>query len=353
MTDRENYLRNARLEGPDWMPCTIAISGASWDQWRGEMEDVCARHPILFPGFEKGQRRYDEVDFGPAYRARERFTDNWGCVWESSIDGIEGVAIGHPLADWAAFESWSPPDALHQLDRSDVDWKAVREANTRAEQAGQLTMGGTAHGFLLLRLTYLRGFENLMLDLATGEPRLHELIARVMHHNEVLVDQYLSMGVDVMGFAEDLGTQTASLVSPGTFRQWFTPQYRRLMSQCKPVGTLVHLHSDGYVMELLGEFLTAGVDIVNVQDLCNGIGDLARELKGRACVDLDIDRQSIVPFGSRSEIRALIEEETRTLGSHRGGLSMICGIYPPTPPENVDALCCAMEEFRTYWADRR
>jgi uroporphyrinogen-III decarboxylase len=29
------------------------------------------------------------------------------------------------------------------------------------------------------------------------------------------------------------------------------------------------------------------------------------------------------------------------------------GIYPPTPPENVDALCSALEEFRTYWWDGR
>ena len=103
------------------------------------------------------------------------------------------------------------------------------------------------------------------------------------------------------------------------------------------------------------EKILRDLDIVKREEFeaVKDMARLARELKGRACVDLDIDRQSIVPFGSRSEIRALIEEETRTLGSHRGGLSMICGIYPPTPPENVDALCCAMEEFRTYWADRR
>jgi len=72
-------------------------------------------------------------------------------------------------------------------------------------------------------------------------------------------------------------------------------------------------------------------------------------VKGRFCIDLDIDRQKIVPFGTPKEIRALIEEEVRKLGSPQGGLSMIAGIYPPTPPENVDAVCRALEEFRTYW----
>jgi hypothetical protein len=29
------------------------------------------------------------------------------------------------------------------------------------------------------------------------------------------------------------------------------------------------------------------------------------------------------------------------------------GIYPPTPPEDIDALLCAFEEFHTYWWDGR
>jgi hypothetical protein len=106
-------------------------------------------------------------------------------------------------------------------------------------------------------------------------------------------------------------------------------------------------------MDIMDELLVAGVDIINPQDLCNGIDNLAREVKGRACIRLDIDRQSVVPFGTRSEIRGLIEEEVRKLGSPQGGLEMIAGIYPPTPAENVDALCSAMEEFRTYWWDGR
>ena len=109
------------------------------------------------------------------------------------------------------------------------------------------------------------------------------------------------------------------------------------------------LHSDGYLMDIMDDILGSGVTIINPQDLCNGIDDLARKVKGRVCINLDVDRQSIVPFGSPKEIRELIEEEVRTLGSPEGGLEFVCGIYPPTPPKNVDAVCSAMEEFRTYW----
>ena len=152
-----------------------------------------------------------------------------------------------------------------------------------------------------------------------------------------------------MEFGDDLGTQCASMLSPEQFRRWILPGYKRLMEPCRDAGIHVALHSDGYIMELMDAFIEAGVTIVNPQDLCNGIDNLAREVKGKMCIRLDIDRQSIVPYGTRAEIHNLIEEEIRTLGSPNGGLEMLAGIYPPTPPENVDALCCALEEFERYF----
>ena len=133
------------------------------------------------------------------------------------------------------------------------------------------------------------------------------------------------------------------------FAKYVTGVYRELMAPVRTAGKLVQLHTDGYVMDLMDEFAAAGVDIINPQDLVNGIDALAREVKGRFCIQLDVDRQSVVPFGTRRDIHELIEEEVRTLGDPAGGLELIVGIYPPTPPENVDAVCEAFEAFRSYW----
>jgi uroporphyrinogen decarboxylase len=353
LSDRENYIRNVHMTGPEWMPCALGISGGSWDQWREDLEEVAARHPLFFPSFRKGQRDWDHWDFGPGHRAGERYTDAWGCVWYSDINGIEGVVVDHPLADWEALATYQPPDAMTQLDRAPVDWEQVRAGVARARANGHLTSGGLAHGFLLMRMYYLRGFENLMLDFATENPRLDDLIALVSRHNRVIVDQYVAMGVDMVDFGEDIGTQTASLISPKHFHQYIMPAYQSLMQPCRDAGIIVGSHSDGYIMELIDDLLAAGLNIVNPQDLCNGVDNLAREVKGRVCIKLDVDRQTVVPFGSPGDIHDLIEEEVRKLGSPQGGLELVCGIYPPTPPENVDAVCSAMEEFRTWWWDGR
>ena len=349
LSERENHLRNVTFAGPEWIPCTVVISNASWDQLRGDVEDVLARHPTLFPGFQKGQRDYDHFDFGPANRADERFRDAWGCVWVSTVNGLEGQVVEHPLEDWDSLDSYKAPDPLTTADRGPADWEAIRQSFEQAKREGHLTGGSVPHGYLFMRLGYLRGFESFLLDVAADDPRLRRLIDVVQRHNKALVGQYLRLGVDQMSFNEDLGAQSASILSPSQFRKWIAPSYHDLMRPCRDAGAHVSLHSDGHIMELMDDLIAVGVDIINPQDLCNGIDNLVREVKGRVCINLDVDRQTVVPFGTRQEIRALIEEEVRKLGSPRGGLSFIVGIYPPTPPENVDALLDAFEEFRTYW----
>lgn len=349
ISERENYLRNASMTGPEWIPCYFYISDASWNQLREELEEVLIRHPKLFPNFKKGQRDYENRDFGPGHRANELYTDAWGCTWCTKINGLEGQVVKSPLADWSNLETYKPPDPLVQSDRAPANWEKRVQEIEKDKKVGHLTIGGLPHGFFFMRLYYLRGFENLMIDIANQAPQLSHLINMVAHHNMKIVNKYLSIGVDVMSFGEDSGMQTSSIISPAAFHKWVTPTYKALMQPCLKAGCLVYLHSDGYIMDLMDEFVECGVNIINPQDLCNGIDNLAREVKGRMCISLDIDRQKIVPYGTRKEIRELIEEEVKKIGSPQGGLEMVCGIYPPTPPENIDALCRALEEFQTYW----
>ena len=353
LTYRENYLRNASFQYPEYTPMHIHISNASWDQWRDDLEDVVARHPRIWPGFEKGKRDWDAFDFGPAHTAGVPFKDAWGCVWVTDTDGIEGVVREHPLESWDAFDAWQAPDPMTTADRGPMDWAEERRKTETAKANGELTWGGLPHGFFFMRLTYLRGFDNAMIDMAMEEPRLWDLIDVVCRHNRAIIDQYLAMDVDCIEMGEDLGTQTSSIIGPDMFRKYCTPTYEKLIKPCREKDRHVILHSDGYIMDLLDELIFAGVSIINPQDLCNGIDNLRRELKGRLCIRLDVDRQRIIPFGTRGEIRELIEEEVRLLGSRKGGLEVIAGIYPPTSPENVDALVCAFEEFQTYWFDGR
>jgi len=342
LTTRDNFLRNATFRGHEWIPQLVGISARYWQEAREGAEEICLRHPVLFPWLQKGQMDFDA---GVRSADQRRVLDGWGCLWAYELDGLDGQAIGHPLADWADFENWTPPEP------PDFDEKA-REALEKQRETGEVVSCGTEHGFLFMRMFYLRGFDNFMMDVATEDPRLDRLVEIIAGYWERVIEPYIAAGIDCLSPADDLGTQTASILGPKHFRRWIMPTYKRLFLPARKAGAHVAMHHDGYIMDIMDELIESGVSIVNPQDLVNGIDNIAREVKGRACIRIDIDRQKVLPFGSPGDVRNLVKEEVLKLGSPAGGLEMVCGVYPPTPLANVEALCSALEEYRTYWVGR-
>jgi len=115
-------------------------------------------------------------------------------------------------------------------------------------------------------------------------------------------------------------------------------------------GCIIHMHSDGHIHQLVDGLIDGGVAALNLQDLVNGIDWIEQNLKGRVCIDLDIDRQEITPNGTPAQVDALIRQEVEKLASKEGGLMMIYGLYPGVPLKNVRALMDAMEKYAFYYS---
>ncbi|HBQ63933.1 MAG TPA: hypothetical protein DD727_03230, partial [Clostridiales bacterium] len=148
---------------------------------------------------------------------------------------------------------------------------------------------------------------------------------------------------------EDLGSQTQPLISPDLFRRYIKPVYRELVAPAREKGILIHMHSDGYILDLLEDLMDVGMDVINMQDLVNGLDNIRRFAGTRIAVDLDIDRQSITVSGSPKDIDDHIREAVMKLGSPEGGLSMTWQVWPPTPVRNMAAVMEAMEKYSTYY----
>lgn len=133
-----------------------------------------------------------------------------------------------------------------------------------------------------------------------------------------LVQRWLQVGVDAVFFGDDLGAQERLTLSPRAFRKWLLPAYAKMFGAVREAGAHVRLHSDGHIMEVAEDLVKAGVTILNVQDLVNGIDRVGRALKGKVCVDLDIDRQRIVPFGRPEEVEGHVEGAVSALRSREG-----------------------------------
>lgn len=347
MTQKENYLRAVRFERPDYIPMVFAINGACWQSYPQEfLAEQMERHSRLFKKEDIPSLPFEPV-FPPVARKDEPYTDDFGCVWTTTTDGITGTVTNHPLADWSRFCGYQAPDPDRCCGIGPVDWAAVKQEMESAPDA--LHMAGLRHGHTFLQLCDLRGYENLLFDMIDEEPRLFELIEIVEDFNLRIVRHYLDCGVDVMTYAEDLGMQTGPMLSPEHFRTYIQPSYRRLIAPAKEKGIPIHMHSDGDIRTLIDDIVDGGVEIINLQDLVNGIDWIRETLAGKTCIDLDIDRQSVTRFGTPKEINDLIKKEVSALGSQAGGLTMIYGLYPGIPCENVTALMDAMEQYMGYF----
>jgi len=347
----DNYTRAVRFERPDYIPMRFWINTACWHHYPKEaLWDLMESHKFLFPGFKR-----PAADWTPNYalcaRRDEPYTDVMGCTWTTSDDGITGTVTGHPLADWSAFgTTWKLPDPDTTNGLYPEDWAARKAEWEKFKADGQGFGGSLYHGHTFLRLCDLRGYENLMFDMADEEPLLFELIEQIESFNLAIVKRYVEAGCSSMAYPEDLGMQIGPMLSPEMFRQYIKPSYERLMKPAQEAGIPIHMHSDGDIRLLADDLIDSGVEVINLQDLVNGIDWIAERFRGKICVDLDVDRQKITPYGTPADIDALIREEVEKIATPEGGLWMTYGLYPGVPLENVKAVMDAMTKYATFFA---
>ncbi len=346
----DNFTKAARFERPDYIPMLFKINASCWHHYPKEaLWDLMAEHKFLFPDFTRPAPDWEPLI--PAVALADKpYTDPMGCVWKTTDDGITGTVHGHPLEDWDAFgTSWQMPDPNTCDGLYPVNWAQEEEVWKKLNLNGTGFRARLRHGHTFLQLCDLRGYENLLFDMMDEEPLLDELIDQLTDFNLALVNRFLKNGCRSMGYPEDLGMQVGPMLSPEMFRRYIKPAYQKIMAPAREAGVPIHMHSDGDIRLLVDDLVESGVEVLNLQDLVNGINWIAEKFRGKVCVDLDIDRQKITPHGTPQEIDALIHEEVSKIALPEGGLSMVYGLYPGIPLENVKAVMDAMEKYAFFF----
>ncbi len=340
---RTTWLKAARFDHPDGIPVNFAINGSCWFHYQQEeLARLMTAHPRLFP--DGPPTLPHRPWLGANTVADHPCTDRWGCRWTTTMDGIVGTVTGHPLPGFNGAEAWSPPDAANGDSFTARDWSRLPAEVTARRAAGRPTVLGLEHGHTFLRLCDLVGYEAAIIAMAEDDPRLGLVLEGIEAFNARLVAGFVAARPDAVGFPEDLGMQVGPMLSPGHFRRYILPSYRRLIEPVRAAGLPVHMHSDGDIRRLAGDLISGGVEVLNLQDLVNGLDWIAANLMGRVCIDLDLDRQRITPFGTPAEIHAHVQVVLDTLSDPAGGLMLTYGLYPGVPLANVEALMDALED---------
>jgi len=230
------------------------------------------------------------------------YGDTWGSVWQCGEDGVKGEVKVPLLGDWGKLDTFQPP------------WASLKEADLSSvnRQCGEsdkfmMKMWSTEP---FQRMQYLRGTENLFMDLAYGETEVYKL--RDMVHEFYLkeVEMWVNTDVDGIHLEDDWGTQLSLLISPQMWREYFKPMYKDYCDLAHSKGKYFIMHSDGNISDIIPDLIEIGVNGINAQLDCMDVEKLAEDFHGKIAFWGGFDRQYLLPFGTSEDIR----KEVRRIG---------------------------------------
>lgn len=328
MTGRERVRKCLRFEKPDRAPRDLwALPYISLYR-KEEFDEVVKKYPMdiaqsqLSPG-------WDERIVQATAKAGS-YEDDWGTIWQVGEPGVIGEVKGPAIAQWSDFSTYQPPwDLVRKRDMSHV--------NRLCEESDKFMLSDvTARPFE--RLQFLRGTENLFLDIGYGTVEVRKLLDMVHEFYIEDVTSWCKSNVDGIFFMDDWGDTRGTLIDPEMIREWFKPLYKEYCDIIHAHGKFAFFHTDGNTEEIYGDLVEVGMDAINSQLFAMDIEELAEKYKGRVTFWGEMDRQHVMPFGTTGEVQQAVQRVRRALDDGTGGVIAQCEWGKADPRENVETV---------------
>jgi uroporphyrinogen decarboxylase len=286
------------------------------------------------------------------------FEDEWRVRWRMPVDqGLYYDIAASPLSSLSTVEelerfAWPDPALPERYSR-------LREEALRvdAESSAALVLE-RAQGGILETATWLRGFENILMDFATDPALACGIMDRVLEFKMTYWEralQEVKARVLVVAEADDLGTQESLLISREMYRTYIKPRHSRLFAHIKRIapGVKIFYHSCGAVRELIPDLIESGIDILNpIQVSARGMhpGDLKRQFgKNIVFWGGGVDTQRVLPRGTPEQVRDEVHRRIDQLAPGGGFVfAAVHCIQADVPPRNLTAMWEALQEYGRY-----
>jgi uroporphyrinogen decarboxylase len=357
LSPRENLLSLYRRQGYEYAPAEIMLCPAqlkTFTEKTGRPESELADHfAFPFRGVQGlKQISADKSEFLRYYPGGLKPGTNitgWGVAHEPGSSGASRhfTHMRHPLAGDITMDGL----AAYPFPRL-----VGGNEEAQREQVAQIKARGlAAYGHMSCTVWetawYMRGMEDLMVDMATGDERAAYILDAVMEVSIGRAKAFALAGVDVLHTGDDIGMQRAPMMSLSFYREWLKPRLARVIDtarQIKP-DILVQYHSCGYVEPFIEDLIEVGVDILNpVQPECMPFEGIHAKYGGRLSFNGALGTQTTMPFGTPEEVRAAVFANLDIAGE-KGGL-LCCPTHvvePEVPWENILAYFDACREYKS------
>jgi uroporphyrinogen decarboxylase len=337
MTSKERVLRTIYRKETDRVPFDIEISGYGGNKWGRFFDyfDVNTEDEVLKRLNIDFRKCTYNLDFAAGAVGGTTFVNHWGVLKDRF-----GIALQHPLAgaytikDIEKHNKWPDPD--------EIDYKMMVD---NMKKYKDFAVYGGCWGPILYVASELFGMEHLFILMY----EMHDTVDYVL---DKITDFYMEVnkrifekaGKDMQIFymGDDYGTQNDLIISPNLWRRFIKPRLAKVFRLAEKYGYFIQLHSCGNIEKIIPDLIELGVAILNpVQPIAHGMN--IRELKHKygkqLCFNGSIDTQTVLPFGSVSDVQRYVHERLE-LFKNDGGfiLAPSQGFLPEVPMKNIEAM---------------
>jgi uroporphyrinogen decarboxylase len=269
--------------------------------------------------------------------------DEWG-VWWRAGEFHHFARVDSPLRgmqDLSRLKQYPWPD----LDQS-YRYVGVRERVAELHARG-LAVAAFA-GSVFEQSWYIRGLEDLMVDMATAPEVAHWFFERTAALQQFAAEQFARAGVDIIITGDDVAGQQGLLMSLEMWRTFLKPRLAATVQAVKRANpaSFVFYHSDGKVEAVIPELIEIGIDILNpIQPECMEPAAIKRRFGDRLSFWGTVSVQRTMPGGTPDEVRAEVRARIRDVGQGGGFILAPAHVLgPETPWENIVAFFEAADE---------
>ena len=322
-TPKETVWKALRFQSPQRIPRDLWWQVWTEDTYPEDLAEILERYPSDFVTPDHKAPAGDRS----LYRIG-RHTDLWGCTFENIQDGVFGEVKDPLVQSWSDLDKVRPPQKF--IDDG-LQW--IRDAQGKDDHFTIKMFDAVFE-----RMQFLRGTEQLLIDMVEQPRGFFELRDRVHEFNCSTVDAWVRTDIDALSFNDDWGSQTSLLVSPELWRSLFKHLYREYADAVHGAGKLIFMHSDGHIFDILGDLVEIGIDAINAQLFCMDIEEIGRRFRGKTTFWGEIDRQHVLGSANPDDVRQAVVRLERALYDPRGGLIAQAQFGPGARPRNVQAV---------------
>ncbi|MBC8388061.1 MAG: hypothetical protein H8E13_08445 [Actinobacteria bacterium] len=235
--------------------------------------------------------------------------DEFGVTWLLS-DNDRGTPV-YPSITEPDLSGYSFPDpTLNYRFENLEDWCDINKDHFRLIWAGDLWE----------RATFIRGMENILLDLIQNKKfaleLLRELSDFILKTMGIIIERF---DFEAFSLSDDYGAQNSMLMSPRDWRKFIKPYLAEIIELAKKHKKYIMLHSCGNIYKIVGDLVDIGLDILHpIQPEAMDIFKLKKEFGKDITFQGGLRTQDLLPCGTEDEIMNEIRVLKERMGKGGG-----------------------------------